>query len=387
MEIILTANSPGEVGAWVRATVAELKASHPEARITVALVPCPFATGAEARVAESLPGVDRVLTPWHTMLGILGLRKLPAVQRPAVVGYLGGELLHALGLGWRLGLPTVGYLVKPSFWGRYFTRIGLARAQDQEAAGHQARFCGDLRVDGVQRNLPGLTRSQTGPVLGLFPGSRAIHLRATLGVYLRAAEWIAERVPDLKVVLALSPFVDRASVEAAMARPLLPLPVSRGEFVEAGLITERGLSVEVLWGKPYEAIERLDLALCIPGTNTAELACAGKPFLVTLHPLAQIGGGGLFGLLDRLPLGPLKPYLRLRKQRRLRFTAYPNYLANEMIAPEILVADDLSNLCDQSVELLLNPEDRKRIGTRLQEAMGPPGAARALAELMVETVA
>ncbi|MCA9794410.1 MAG: hypothetical protein KC910_21530, partial [Candidatus Eremiobacteraeota bacterium] len=138
MEIILTANSPGEVGAWVRATVAEIKEIHPQARITVALVPCPFATGTEARVAEALPGVDRVLTPWHTMLGILGLRALPSFRRPAVVGYLGGELLHALGLGWRLGLPTVGYLVKPSFWGRYFNRVGLARAQDQPAAGSQA---------------------------------------------------------------------------------------------------------------------------------------------------------------------------------------------------------------------------------------------------------
>ncbi|MBM3273959.1 MAG: lipid-A-disaccharide synthase, partial [Candidatus Sericytochromatia bacterium] len=44
-DIIIISNAPGELAAWVRPVVGDLRKRHPEARITVALVPCPYASG------------------------------------------------------------------------------------------------------------------------------------------------------------------------------------------------------------------------------------------------------------------------------------------------------------------------------------------------------
>ena len=67
MEILITSNSPGEVASWLRVTVPALRRRLPGATITVALVPCPYATGAEKSVVEKLEGVDQVFSPWETV--------------------------------------------------------------------------------------------------------------------------------------------------------------------------------------------------------------------------------------------------------------------------------------------------------------------------------
>ncbi len=380
--LILTANSPGEVGSWVRSTVAEVKSLDPQTRVTVALVPCPFATGAEARVARAIEGVDQVWEPWQTMRGLVGLEALPRLQEPrGVVGYLGGELLHALALARHFRLPSVAYLMRPSWFGRFFSRLAVARSEHVEKAGQEAHWVGDLRVDGVGRLLPEVEKSSR-KVLAFFPGSRKIHLRATMSVYLR----VAELLPDWDILVAFSPFVTESDVLEAIHNPIpLPLPRTTAVFQEDRMVTPAGRELQVTWGRPYEVMARCDLALCIPGTNTAELACANIPFVVTLHDAAVVGGGGLFGLVDRLPLGPFLHWLRRRKLARLRFSAYPNQLAQEMIAPEILVGGDLGNLLETVRRFGADADLRGQVGQRLRQAMGPAGAARALAEMLIET--
>lgn len=388
MEAVLITNSPGELHSWVRGTVAELKRLRPDLRIVVALVPCPYASGAEARVAREIPGVDLVLGPWDTMR--LALGRSVAAYRPGgrgVVVFLGGDPWHAFFLGRALRYPTVGYAVRAGSTVGRFRRVGAMDAAVEaalRARGVDVRLVGNLTLDAVQRSAPPAAEAP-GPVVGLFPGSRRLHLRASLGPFLRIAELARERVPGLRAVLAASPFVRPPDVATALARPLpIGLTPAAGRLEGDRLLTDGGLEVEVLWGRPYEVMGRMDLGLTIPGTNTAEMACLGKPMVVAMSANAPVPQGGIGGLLDLLPLGGIvKRRLRHGVKRRLGFVAQPNRLAGRLLVPEI-VAEELEDVVGPLVDLLRDPERRRALGRELEGLTGGRGACGRMAELILE---
>ena len=174
------------------------------------------------------------------------------------------------------------------------------------------------------------------------------------------------------------------SLRDAAANPFsLGLAASKAEIRGDYLVTELGAPVELVWGDPYRVIAECDLALSLPGTNTAELAIAGKPAVIPLSYRVPVGGGGLLGLLDRvLGFGFLKRYLKEHKYQRLKLLALPNQLAGRMIMPEFFVRDDLSDLFDFLSRLLDDPNERRRIGEEARTVMGPTGAAERFVDLL-----
>ena len=372
VDIVLTSNSPGEVASWVRVTAAALRRQAPDARITVALVPCPYATGAELSVVKALPGVDRALGPWETTRWYLGGSQLDFSQRGTVV-FLGGEPWHALLLARRLGYPSQGYFPHKSGWQSWFSHT----VPSDEV--------GDLMVDGLAiASQP----SRSEPVLALFPGSRLWHVRSTLGPFLHIVENLARRMPAARFVLVQSPFVDDAGLQSAIDHPWsLGVKCARGTVLPERVVTEGGVEIFKLRGSPAETFPHFDLAMTIPGTNTAELACAGKPFVTCLSARAFIGAGGLWGLLERLPLPRLmKTWLRNKKHRKLGLLAIPNLKAGRTIAPEVVVRESTQGLQDVVFELLCDRARREQIGRELQETMGRPGAADRLAARILRHV-
>jgi len=148
------------------------------------------------------------------------------------------------------------------------------------------------------------------------------------------------------------------------------------------LILEDGMEIPKRAGGG--SLSDLSMAMTVPGTNTAELACAGIPFVVTLHALAFLGGGGLSGIIERLPLpSAWKVPIRRRKLRRLRFTSLPNQVAGQAIAPEVIVQSSLDPLVEQLQHWVEDPEEVARIRQQLQGVMGQPGATTRLAEWIV----
>ncbi len=297
-QVVLTTNSPGELHSWVRGTVAELKRRRPDLRVVVALVPCPYASGAEARVAARIPGVDQVLRPLQTVRLAMGIPdRSSRLQGRGVVVFMGGEPWHALLLARALRWPAVAYAVRAGALARCFARVGTLDPGIEQALRRQGvtrvRTVGNLVLDGVEIP-PELPSGPHRPTLGLFPGSRGLHLRAALAVFLRTAELVRLEIPELECLLAVSPFVRREDVLRALERPLrLGIPTARGSLEGDRLRTEDGLEVEVLWGSPYEAMARMDVGLTIPGTNTGEMACVGRPMVVGLSASAPIPRGGL----------------------------------------------------------------------------------------------
>lgn len=371
-DLWITSNSPGEVSTWVGGVTPKLARLRPDWRVRLALVPCPYASGAEKRVAQTLEGVGEVLSPWETTRWYFGLGKLGWPRAPrGLVMFLGGDPWHALLLQRRLGYPVAGYFERPNWWSRFFDFPVYAHGSEPRV--------GNLMVDRVGPGPP-LAR----PVLGLFPGSRPWQLRLTLGRYLLVAQELRQRCPELEFMLVQSPFVQDQDLRKALDHPFqLGLPSARARVEPDRLVLDDGLEIPKRPGGG--SLSDLSIALTVPGTNTAELACAGIPFVVTLHPLAFLGGGGLAGIIERLPLpSAWKVPLRRRKLRRLRFTSLPNQVAGEAIAPEVIVQSSLNPLVDQLQQWVEDPEEVARIREKLQGVMGQPGATTRLAEWIVE---
>lgn len=383
-DVWITSNSPGEVSSWVGGLVPELHRLRPEWRIRVALVPCPYASGAEKRVAEAIPGVSQVLSPWETSMWALGLKRLPDPPAPrGLVMFLGGDPWHALWLRRKLGYPAFGYFEKRTAWARRFDGAAFAYASDLEPARLSECAVGNLMVDRVGWN-PG--RSAERPWrIGIFPGSRPWQVRITLGPMLSALDSLARQAQQpVEFVLVQSPFVGQEELEDALQRPFkLGLPNAEARVEPEALVLPSGLSVARRRG----GLETLDLALTIPGTNTAELACAGVPFVVALHPLAFIGGGGLSGVLERLPLpAPWKAHLRQRKRRRLGYTALPNQKAGREVMPEIVLDRSVEPLVAQFLSWMESPGAVEQLRLQLTGILGQPGATARLAQWILHAV-
>jgi lipid-A-disaccharide synthase len=381
--ITLIGNSPGEVSTFVRPVADELARRHPRWKTEIALVPCPYATGAEADVIRGWQLTDEVWAPAQTTRKWLRGRR---AEGPGLACFLGGDPWHALLWKWRFKVPAIAYFSEPSTWEQTrwlggFDRVLLGYRGQHESRGPRFESLGDLRVDAVRARLAAfqsLAQRQGPGTLAIFPGSRWLHLKATLAPFLRVADLLHQQRPGRRFVLSVSPFVSRAQLSDAASRPFsLGLAGSRARIEGDLLITEGGTAVELIWGDPYRAIAQCDLALSLPGTNTAELAIAGKPAVIPLSHRVPVGGAGLLGLLDRLPgFGLLKTHLKKRKHKRLGLLALPNQLAGRMVMPEFFVRDDLTDLFDFLSQLLDNAAELERIGSEAREVMGPPGAAR-----------
>lgn len=183
------------------------------------------------------------------------------------------------------------------------------------------------------------------PLLGLFPGSRAAEVRRLWPVFRDAARWLRGAVPELAVVVAAAPgarYPDAAEV--------------------------------VVWpGDPAVLHAAADAALCKAGTTTLEAALAGLPLVIAyrMHPVT---------------------YAAARRAVRVPYVGLVNLLAGRSVAPELLQAAATPAALGRSVLPLLDRESAAARAQRLafaevRDAMGPPGAARRVAELIGDVAA
>ena len=404
-DVVITVNSPGEVSSWVKQTAEFLKAENKDLRIVVALVPCPYASGAEAEVLSSFADVDLVLKPEQTVKLIFGLSVGEYQPRPkGAVVFLGGEPLYAALLARRFRFFSVGYAVRNNFAWRWFTRIctdTLDLARQLEAKGLKNVKCiGNLCIERVASEIKDQSASHDGGIkcVGIFPGSRFLHVKAALGPFLRLAARLKTLRPKTRFILSVSPFISERRFMSALLRPLpLGFQTACGRIEGDKLIVEckdeapglgESFQVDLVWGKPYEVMSKIDMALTIPGTNNGELAFCGIPMAVALSSVVPFPRGGLGGLVDKLPgLESLKRYMRSRSYRSYRFASQPNRIAERQVVPEIVVKDDMYKLIEPLLLWLTDEEARLAVSRDLKAVMGSSdGAARKMAEAIADLV-
>lgn len=390
VDLVITSNSPGEVSTWVKHTVTALrqKCASSRLRVVIALVPCPYASGAEEEVAKGIHGVDIVLKPKETVkLAVFGKSKQYTPNRLGAVLFLGGDLAHAVILSRRLHYKSIAYVVRHNIMLPLFTRLCSSDLDLQNSLvkdGYQnVEYVGNLCVDGVNECVKNFKHDRVGKCVGIFPGSRFLHVKVALGVFLRVAARIKSLLPQTRFVISVSPFVSQFKLKSALARPFsMGLSTAKGYIKDKDTLqveceeepegsAGRSFEVGIFWSEPYKAMAEIDMALTIPGTNTGELACCGKPMVVGLSSAAPYPRGGLGGLLDKLPImDSVKKYLRYKSYLRQGFAAQPNRVAQKMVVPEIVVGRDSLVLAEPILEWLRDEERCLAKGRELSEIMG-----------------
>ncbi len=163
-------------------------------------------------------------------------------------------------------------------------------------------------------------------------------------------------------------------------------PLSGGHTGSVGVWRLRTAKVRATayQGLQYDIMQAGDVAVTIPGSNTAEMAGLGVPMVVVfpLNKPEALPLEGLPGVIGRIPgIGPaLKKQVVAKAAAKIKYVAWPNRKANQMLTPEIKGYVRPEDVAIPVVELLRRDEKREAIGAKLRAVMGAPGAAGRLAE-------
>ena len=402
VDILILSNGPGEITTWVRPVVKSLRQllgdNSAEVRISVMLSPCPHATGKEAAIAASYPEVDRVQSSEHFMNFLLWgtMAESWDWRDKGVVLFLGGDQVFPLIMGKRLKYRTVIYAEWEARWYRWIDAFAVMNEQVREkvTASYQEKMTvtGDLMADVQQINL---SPTQTEPIIGILPGSKAGKLAQGVPLCLAIAEKIHQQRPQIRFVLPVAPTLNVETL-ASFADPQINSLVKKMGGISGKLIpgkepmiqTSGGLKIELITEFPaQEIMSQFTLALTTVGANTAELGALAVPMMVLL-PTQQLDAmrswDGLPGVLARLPvLGTVFAKIIngwMIKQKRLY--AWPNIWAKSEVVPELVGELQPEDVANQVLDWLDHPKKLAQIRDRLKQVRGKPGAAHAIAQLV-----
>ena len=181
-------------------------------------------------------------------------------------------------------------------------------------------------------------RASSGPLLGLFPGSRVQEVERMLPVFAAAARRLARSHPEMEILVARPPHLPADSYE--------PYGIDTAAAAEV--------------------LARATTAITKSGTITLELALAGTPMVVGYRTSALT-------------------YALARRVVKVPSIALVNLVAGERIVPELVQEDLTEDALVRACAPLLEaggPEAarlRRALG-ELQARLGEPGCARRVAE-------
>lgn len=390
--IVITTNGPGEMAAWVQPMIQEIHTILPQARVVIALVPCPHSSGQEASFSQRFYGAQ-VMNPKETLHYLLtgNTPEHVVLARHGVILHLGGDQLFSVCLGWRSRFPVTVYTEKLAQWksrvSAYFLRDEhLLKQHARRIPAHKLQVVGDLMTDAIQTTHGSLDiRQKLGlrpdaPVVSLLPGSKPIKVLHSTAFMLKIVDELTLLLPEVQFILPQSAFTPLSQLRQAVQdeKLLKSFGGVAGKVVHdrnsTSLVTPQGNRVQIVppsWH--YNALQISDISLTLPGTNTAELAALGVPMVVMLPlqrpDLLPIDGPGR--LLGHLPFvgrwlkGRLVRYLLSRHG----YLALPNQKAGEALVPELVGKITAEDVANTAYDLLIDPYARRHMSLSLREQM------------------
>jgi len=373
MDIVLIANSPGELSALVKPIAKAFKEKSKDSRIILFLTPCQYASGKELEFAKKNLTVDEVVTAKDYKKWMFG-KALPfSFNSKGVCLFLGGDLTHTALIAKKLKYKAYAYLSGNLIgWTKFYEKFFIPDNKTFEYFIHKGipaeklKVTGDLMVDGTTslpreeaRALWQLDLKST--VVAFMPGSRKWEIDFMLPFYEKVGKILKKTNPELKLMLILSQFV---SVE---------------NFSECDVFAN------------FESLNAADLVVTIPGTNTAQIAALGRPMLV-VFPLDRpevIPLEGAMHYVTNIPgiRYPLKKFIAWLVNKKTKFFALPNIKANREIVHELRGKVDPGFAAEVIARLLRDKENLALMSKELKDVMGAPGAADLITgEILNETI-
>ncbi len=355
-DVILVANSPGELSALVKPVAEELNRDRSK-RVILVLTPCQYISGKEVEFARTLRGVDAIVSAGEYKKWALLNRKPKNLKfaKKGIVLFLGGDLAHAMLVARKLRYPAYAYLNERIAWKSFYRRFFVPDQKmfskfAKQVNKEKLKVVGNLMVDSVSELKKWDPEDN---VVTFMPGSRRWEIDYMTPFYREVKELMEKEGKEVKFQIVSSPFVK--------ARPI-----------------EGVKTVE------FDDIHNSEIVVTIPGTNTAKIAARGIPMVVVFplnHP-EVIPMEGLADLIGRLPVmgKPFKRWVADTVNRKTNFFAIPNQKAGREIVPEIRGVIEPLGVALKVLLLLKDKEERRRMSKNLMETMGKPGAARKIAE-------
>lgn len=270
-----------------------------------------------------------------------------------------------------LGIPTVHY-VCPSVWAWRQSRVKTIREscdlvlcllpfERDFVAKHDVNACfvGHPLADEIPAEIDQQAAREKfslgqGPVVALLPGSRVGELERLGGVFLEAASWLRERLPDVTFISAA------ASDKTAR--------LFQQQIDEAGL----GSHVQQETGQVRDVMAAADAVLVASGTATLETMLMQRPMVVAYK------------------IAPLTAWLlRVTRIVKIRFFSMPNLLAGRELVPEILQEEVTGAALGEALLAQLQEGEKRaalldefrELGTQLRKSASER-AAEAVANLL-----
>lgn len=410
-DVLIVTNGPGELSSWVKPLVTEINNTLPEARILIFLVPCPYASGEEQKTAESFQGVHTVFSEKDTSLYLLS-GKLPQnfnFQDKGVIIHLGGDQFFTVLMTWKTKFLSLAYTEKHIFWPSVIDKFLLpdqnlyASARLRGIDASKITVVGNLMVDSVVSQMsPQEIRDRLGlstdkAVVSLLPGSKPFKVKYSTPFMLKIADYIAKKYPDVQFILSQSPYTPLFQIVGSVTDPDC-ISALDGVSARFGrdkngnvLVTEQGTIINIVPPEfQYEAYQISDVAITLPGTNTAELAVLGIP-MVVIFPTdkpEKIPAEGLIGMISDIPLigKYIKKMLIKHTLKRIKFTSLPNQRLGRLVTPELTGSVHPVEVSDSVVEILENPLIRREISLNLKKSMGSVGATKNIINIIVDSL-
>jgi hypothetical protein len=394
-QVVLVSNGPGELYTWVGPVMREVRRSLPGARVSVALIPCQFASGNEPQVAASF-GPDHVSTPAE-YLRTLATGSVPAglategAGPGAVIG-LGGNPAAPVSIGKRLGFPAFRYSFEP-YWQAGLELLLLPdekvrdRALKRGTPRDAVKVVGNLVADAVEAAEPPAERGD--PHVLVFAGSRDLFAVHLIPFMIALVDRLALALPRARFVWPVSRLLKERTVADGVAGVFAGVLGGAAGRREGDVVhTPGGARIELVPEEQrYCHMRAADLAVTIPGTNTLELGVAGVPALVLL-PLNRPelipleGAGHWLGLVPFVGRYLKRYAVRLFVEGLSVPVSLPNRITGEDLMVEVAGKLHPDAVAERALTLLRDEADLRRRRQRLLETMPRPGAAAELVRVV-----
>jgi lipid-A-disaccharide synthase len=231
-----------------------------------------------------------------------------------------------------------------------------------------------------------------------MPGSKEHKIKIGIPISIAIVDILIQKRPDLEFVIALAP-TTTPEILAKYAQESFPTADSEGGTATLSglnLVTAKGTIMSIHREFPaHDLVKSSQICITTAGANTAELASLHQPMIVLL-PInltnTKVGWDGIAGLLASAPLlgkflTNLINYILISQiKNRNQLLAWPNIWAKEAIVPEFLGVLSPTQIANEILFYLDNPEELEKMRDRLRKVCGESGAASKLAEMVIDNI-